>query len=101
MDTYTLIGQTIQNKQQVTAVYSGHYREMCPHVIGWKDGRPHAMFFQFGGTSSRGLSPGGDWRCVDVELLQDVQVRDGVWHTGAGHSRPQTCIDELDVEVDY
>lgn len=54
MDTYALIREAIQRKQQVLATYDGHAREMCPHVLGTKDGRRQALFYQFGGTSSSG-----------------------------------------------
>jgi hypothetical protein len=72
---------------------------MCPHVIGSKDGQPRALFFQFAGSSSRGLPPGGDWRCLPLDDLTDVSTHDGLWHTRA-HSEPQRCIEEVDLEVD-
>ena len=49
---YDLIRQAIIEKKQVVAIYNGHQREMCPHVIGTKNGRQKALFYQFGGTSS-------------------------------------------------
>ena len=30
-------------------------------------GVAQALFFQFGGESKRGLSPGGDWRCLPLD----------------------------------
>jgi hypothetical protein len=53
-NTYNAIRNAIANKQQVVATYKGHVREMCPHVIGTKNGREQALFYQFGGTSSSG-----------------------------------------------
>ena len=103
-DTYALIRQAIQNKQQVTATYHGHHREMCPHVLGMKGGRRQALFYQFGGSSSSGLAPAGsmdNWRCVIIDQLQNVSLRDGEWHSAANHSRPQTCVDQIDVEVEF
>ncbi|MGX1322943.1 hypothetical protein AB7M17_006396 [Bradyrhizobium sp. USDA 377] len=32
--TYTLFRQAILAEQQVTCVYEGRYRELCPHIIG-------------------------------------------------------------------
>lgn len=57
---YALVRRAIKGKQQVHATYDGHRRRMCPHVIGTRGGQPRALFFQFAGTSSRGLLPGGD-----------------------------------------
>lgn len=101
---YALIREAIANKLVVTAWYHGHYREMCPHVIGTKNGREHALLYQFGGTSSSGIIvPGSpqNWRCVDVDQLSDVSIKPGKWHTAHNHSRPQSCVDVIDLEVAY
>lgn len=101
---YELIRAAIQNKQQVVATFGGHVRELCPHVIGTKNGRPQALFYQFGGTSSSGaIVPGspGSWRCLPIEGLSNVSVRAGQWHTGSNHSTQQTCVDNVDIEVTY
>jgi len=104
MSTYDLIRQAIQRKQQVLATYDGHRREMCPHVLGTKAGRAQALFYQFGGTSSSGLEPVGspsNWRCIELSKLAEVSVRDGDWYTAPNHSRPQTCVDIINVEVAF
>lgn len=63
---YDIVRNAIATKQIIVATYQGHMREMCPHVIGRKNGREQALFYQFGGTSSSGPivadSP-KNWRC--------------------------------------
>lgn len=100
---YDLVRQAIIEKKQVHATYGGHHREMCPHVIGTKAGstQAQALFYQFGGTSQSGLKPEGNWRCIPISGLSNVEVHDGEWHTGYSHSRPQTCVDIIDVAVDH
>ena len=44
-ETYELIKRAIQDKEQVVATYRGHRREMCPHILGVKGGRPQALFY--------------------------------------------------------
>jgi hypothetical protein len=97
--TYALVRLAIAEKRQVHATFGSHRRRMCPHVLGSRDGQPRALFFQFAGGSDRGLAPGGDWRCLAVEGLLDVSIHDGPWHTRE-HSQPQSCIEEVDLEVD-
>ena len=108
--TYDLIRQAILEKQQVLATYHEHRRELCPHVLGEKNGKPHALVYQFGGTSRRGpLGPDGspeNWRCMFVDELSDVRLRAGEWHTArptpgaAPEDRtPQTCVETVDVRV--
>ena len=55
MSTYELVKYAILNKKQIIAEYQGHYREMCPHAIGTKNGYQQALFYQFGGSSSKGI----------------------------------------------
>jgi hypothetical protein len=104
VSAYEIVRDAILNKRQIVAIYNGHYREMCPHVLGTKNGRRQALFYQFGGTSSTGLAPPGsmdNWRCILVDRLQEIAVRDGAWHSAPNHSRPQTCVDLIDVEVTF
>jgi predicted DNA-binding transcriptional regulator YafY len=98
-DNYALIRQAILERRQVVATYDGYVREMCPHTLGTKNGRSQALFFQFAGESSQGLPADGEWRCFVVDRLENLSVRDGGWHTGHRHSQPQSCVDEIDVEV--
>ncbi|MFT3866035.1 MAG: hypothetical protein QM729_17345 [Solirubrobacterales bacterium] len=99
-DNYRLIRRAIIDKRQVRATYQGRLREMCPHALGTKNGRRQALFFQFAGESARGLPPDGDWRCLPVDELTEVSLRDGDWHTDDRYGRSrQTCVDEIDVAV--
>ena len=71
-------------------------------LSGWKNGRQHVLFFQFGEQAAEGLLPGGEWRCMDVSTLLDVQIVVGDWQSEyCNDSRPQTCIDLIEAEVPY
>ena|SRR5665648_24584 len=100
-DPYTVLRAAIVAKRQVACVYQGHTREVCPHVIGLKVGRRQVLSFQFGGTSSSGLPPEGQWRCMIVDQIESATSRDGPWHTSLTHTQTQTCVDDIDVEVDF
>jgi hypothetical protein len=41
----------------------------------------------------------GDWRCLAVEKLSRVELSAETWRTQQ-RSRRQTCIDEVDFDVD-
>jgi len=98
---YNTVRKAILEKRIIVAVYDGYRREMCPHVIGYKDGKENALFFQFGGASKSGLPPGGQWRCIHLADLSDISVQDGPWRTGEHHSTRQTCVEDVDIEVSY
>jgi len=103
MANYDLIKDAIVNKKQVTAIYNGYTREMCPHVLGTKNGRMQCLFYQFGGGSSSGvIVPGSpqNWRCIPIETMQIIEVKIGAWYSASNHSVPQSCVDEIHVEVE-
>jgi hypothetical protein len=61
------------------------------------------LSYQYGGDSESGLKPAGssdNWRCLAVENLSQVELLDGPWQTADNHSRPQTCIEEVELDVD-
>jgi hypothetical protein len=93
--TYQLFRAAVVSKQQITCRYKGLYREICPHVLGLTNDQEQVLSFQFGG-----LPPSGEWRCMKLDEVTDAAIRNGEWHTGMTHSRPQTCVKDIDVEVD-
>jgi hypothetical protein len=99
---YEIVRQAILDKNVIIADYDNFERQMCPHVIGWKRGQEQALFYQFGGSSPSGLgvprSP-DNWRCIKIHRLSNVRSQPGGWYSGPHHSRPQTCVDHIDVEV--
>ena len=89
--------------ETVSGIYDGLPRLLCPYVLGRKSGRLHALFYQFGGNSSSGLpvTPEGvgDWRCLAVEKLSQVRLREDAWRSEPRFRR-HSCIDEVDFDVD-
>ena len=102
-ETNELLRRAAARRQPVAAMYDGQPRLLCPHVLGRKSGRLHVLFYQFGGSSNSGLPVApegvGDWRCLAVEKLSQVELSAEAWHTQQRSPR-QTCIDEVDFDVD-
>jgi hypothetical protein len=104
-EIFTMIREAILNKNIIIASYHGHVREMCPHVIGKKNGYAQALFYQFAGDSSSGLQSDGspaNWRCLRVDELSDVSIKEsvGAWHTASNYSAAaQKCVDEIEAMV--
>jgi hypothetical protein len=86
----------------ISARYHGYARLLCPHRLGWNRKRqPRVQCYQYGGESESGLEPVGssaNWRCIAVEDLSQVELIEGAWRTAPNHSRPQTCVAEVDVD---
>ena len=76
-EAFEVIKLAIAEKKLISAVYHDKQREMCPHVLGWKSEREHALFFQIGGDSVKGLSSIGSWRCLSLDELSEIEIVDG------------------------
>jgi len=103
-NVYDVVRNAIATKQIIYANYQGYDREMCPHVIGRnKEGREQALFYQFAGETSTGRiteDAPKNWRCIPLDGLTNVTSKPGPWRTYENHSRTQTCVVEIDLEVE-
>jgi len=97
--TFEVFHQAILAKQQVTCMYGGHFREICPYILGHTAGQEVALVYQFGGTSTRGLPARGAWRCFYLEGIQDVASREGPWHGATAHRTSQRCVEQVFIDV--
>lgn len=96
---YRLFREAILGEKQVTCIYQGYYRELCPLIIGHTGGKERVLAFQFGGESSSPLPPGGNWKCLDLALVEKAALRDGPWREGSRHRKTQTCVENVDLDV--
>jgi hypothetical protein len=95
---YRLFRQAIRQEKQVTCVYDGCYRELCPHIVGHTKGEEKVLAFQFGGESKSGLPPEGEWRCLCLSRVREAQMRDGPWFAGE-HRKTQRCVGDVDLDI--
>ena len=102
--THAQIRAAIVHRRAVAALYRGRKRLLCPHLLGWnRQRRLQVLCYQYGGDSETGLEPAApseNWRCLSVENLSQVEFLDGPWQTAENHSRPQTCIEDVELDVD-
>jgi hypothetical protein len=99
-EIYDLLRLAAARKRPVAAIYDGLLRLLCPHVLGRKSGRLHAFCYQYGGESHSGLpwvpERMGEWRCLAVEKLSQVELRGDAWQHRA--TLPATD-DEVDFDI--
>ncbi len=97
--TYQLIEKAMVERKQVLCFYEGLARELCPSILGHTKGQERTFAYQFAGDASEGLPPGGDWKCLRLHKMREVKLRSGPWHTGSSHKSRQTCIENVDLDV--
>jgi hypothetical protein len=76
--TYQRVAQAMAARKQIVCEYDGYARELCAVILG----QEKALTFQFGGKSKSGLPPNGEWRCLFLEKVRNVHLRDGPWRGG-------------------
>jgi hypothetical protein len=97
---YALFRKAIVAEKQVTCVYQGKYRELCPLIIGHSNGEEKVLAFQFAGETSRGRLPaGGAWKCMFLAQVRDACLRDGPWQEGTSHKQTQACVRDIDIDI--
>jgi hypothetical protein len=97
---YNQFVEAMAERKQILCVYDGYPRELCPIVLGHtKEQEEVALVYQFAGGSKGGLPRAGQWKCFRLSKVSDVKLRDGPWRTGSGHMQQQTCVADVDFDV--
>lgn len=96
---YAQFEQAMRLRKQIVCMYGGYPRELCPIILGHSQGQEKALTYQFGGRSKSGLPPQGEWRCLWLSKVSEVQLRDGPWFAGSRHTQPQGCVEIVDLDV--
>lgn len=103
-EIYQLVWTAVAKKWPIEAMYRGRSRLFCPHRLGRsRDGQLRVLCYQYGGDSKTGLQPEGspgNWRCIEVERLSRVKLLESDWHTAPNHSRPGSCVVDIDIDVE-
>jgi len=103
-DIYRLVRVAVVSKRPIRAIYHGRDRWFCPHRLGRnRKERIRVLCYQYRGEIGSGLQAAGspsNWRCIALEQLSGVELLEDMWHTAPNHSRPQTCVAEVDVDAE-
>jgi hypothetical protein len=98
-DLYDLMAGAILTRKQVLCTYHGAPHEVCPIMLGRKGGAACVLTWQFAGTDERGELVRGSWKCLALDDLSDVRLRDGPFYAGDGDRRPRAWLDDVDVDM--
>jgi hypothetical protein len=96
---FKLFHRAILKREQVTLTYNGQYREVCPYILGHKNGKETVLVFQFAGDSTHRGPVRGEWRCFYLSDVHNPQSRDGPWYGDAAHRTTQSCVDDVYIDV--
>lgn len=96
--TWDLLTQALLDRRPIRARYHGHDRILCPHLLGWKNGRPKVLAYQTSGTTSTGHLPGDSrqrWRSLFVDELEHATLADEPWQSAGNYTLTPNCVDRI------
>jgi len=100
---WPVLAQAIDERRTVRARYHGHERLLCPHALGWKDGRAKVLAYQSAGSTNSGPlpeAPHDRWRSLFVDEIEDPRiVPDAGWDTADNYTPDHNGIDEVEMSV--
>jgi predicted nucleic acid-binding protein len=97
-EAFRLFHRAILNRRQVSMRYKGELRQICPYVLGHRDGAETLLAYQFGGASAAGGSVPG-WRCFRLSEIEAPVTQKGAWHGAASHRKRQRCVETVYIDV--
>jgi hypothetical protein len=92
--TWNLLHEALVSRRVVRATYHDRLRIICPHALGWKNGRPKTLVYQITILGAHTHQPRG-WRSLFVHEIQHPTITDDQWHTAPNYSPNTTGIDTL------
>jgi uncharacterized protein len=98
-EMFRVFHRAIMEEKQMVFTYRGAPREVCPYILGHKNGVEQVLTFQFAGENERGLKVRGQWKCFKLAEVRNARMRDGAWHGDAEHRKTQRCVDDVYIDV--
>jgi predicted DNA-binding transcriptional regulator YafY len=99
---WRLLNAALQARRPVQVSYHGRRRIVCPHALGWHNGRAMVLGYQTGGQTSTGTlaaHPRKRWRCMYVDEIDQIVDADpdSPWQSADNynHWQPFPVIDHI------
>jgi hypothetical protein len=99
---WQLLQQAIAEHKTVKAIYHGHERLLCPHLLGWRNGQAKLLAYQASGTTSTGrlnLDPTQRWRSMFLDQIEHLVITSDPWQTAPNYTPNVAGIDVIEVAI--
>jgi hypothetical protein len=103
---WSLLEKALRERRPVEVSYHGRQRLICPHALGWSNGRPLVLGYQSGGETSTGALAGDPrqrWRCMFVDDIERVAPAEPAsrWQSADNYncSHPFPAADDVAIAV--
>jgi hypothetical protein len=92
--TWNVLHEALTHRRAVRATYHDRLRIICPHALGWKNGRPKALVYQTDILVPHTHEPRG-WRSLFIDEIQHLAISNDPWATSPNYTPHTTGIDTL------
>ncbi|MCA1700369.1 MAG: WYL domain-containing protein [Actinobacteria bacterium] len=103
---WAVIAEALRQRHPLSVSYHGHQRTVCPHALGWKNGRPMLLAYQTGGHTTTGRLPADPqrrWRNLFVDEIDHVALAEPTtnWDSADNYNpaRPFNAIDTVSLAI--
>ncbi len=96
---WAVLHTALADRRPVRARYHDRLRVLCPHALGWKNGRPKVLVYQ---TTILDHTPTHDprgWRSLFVDEIHDPVITNDHWQTGHNYTPNTTGIDTISAAI--
>ena len=96
---WEVLQQAITQRKTVKARYHGRDRLLCPHLMGWRNGRAKLLSYQASATGTI-ADPYQQWRSMFVDELDNLAITDAPWLTATNYTPTSVGIDVIEIAVE-
>lgn len=96
---WAILHAALTSRRAVRARYHDRLRVLCPHALGWKNGRPKALVYQLAIIGDTPPHDPRGWRSLYVDEIHDAVPSDDDWETADNYTPHNSGIDTLVVVI--
>jgi hypothetical protein len=96
----------LRHRRPLRLTYHGRQRLICPHALGWKDGRPMLLAYQNPEPADTTTAPTDSqpgWRCMYIDEIDNTDTAGpaSAWTTASSYNpaRPVPAIDHVTIAI--
>ncbi|MBV9659555.1 MAG: hypothetical protein JO337_00195 [Acidimicrobiales bacterium] len=96
---WAVLARALTERRSVRARYHERERLLCPHLLGWKNGRPKVLAYQTTASPPTHHDDRG-WRSLFVDEIQVATIEpDHPWQTAEDYSTASNSVNEIAMAI--
>jgi uncharacterized protein len=97
--TFRALREAILQRRPVRLSYGASQQTVCPYILGHAAGEERAFAFLIDEKPGRKVSETGNWMCLRLAKVKDVEMVDGPWIDRIYPGVVQRCVDKVHLDA--